>query len=167
MSTFFKDLNQQGPAKVHNDDVLPMSHFKPQTQQLQEEPLDNAKKERVKTAPEKPCFMLFKAQYFGYEFIFIKSKFIQSETAAIEKHLSRTTEFFLMTFIGSMNFSTKITDNLHVEGKPLQDLFHDIVKPHWKYELESLFQRIETSFKTDKTLILPKKTINSVFCRVF
>ena len=39
--------------------------------------------------------------------------------------------------------------------KPLYDLLHHIVKIHWNFEPEVLFQQYKTSFKKDNTLTLP------------
>ena len=46
-----------------------------------------------------------------------------------------------------MNFCFKLIHDFHVSMKHLYDLLQDNVIFHWNIELETLLQRIETSFQ--------------------
>ena len=45
-----------------------------------------------------------------------------------------------MQFLGSVNFSSKFIEKLHINLKPLDTLLHDDVKFQWTPELEKIFE---------------------------
>ena len=54
-----------------------------------------------------------------------------------------TTKGELMRFVGSKNISSNFIDKLHVNIKPLYDLFQDKILIQWNEELKTLFQQIK------------------------
>ena len=60
---------------------------------------------------------------------------------------SPTTLIELCRFIVSMKFSSKTSDKLPVNLKPLYDSLQDNVEFHWNNESEKVFQQIKTSTK--------------------
>ena len=114
MSTFFKTLVEQGFALVYIDDILLLSDSKEHMFQLIEQLHIISTKNNLKLAPEKSFFMLLKVKFLGHENGYNTIKPIHSEIAAIHKIPSPTGKVALMSFIGALNFYTKVIEKLHI-----------------------------------------------------
>ena len=82
-------------------------------------------KNNLKLAPEKSFFMLLKVKFLGHEIGYNTIKPIHSKIAAIHKIPSPTGQVALMSFIGALNFYTKLIEKLHINLKPFYDLLHE------------------------------------------
>ena len=131
MSTFFKLPIEQGFALVYIDDILLLSDCKEQLFQLIEQLHIISTKNNHKLAREKSFFMLLEVIFLGHEFGYNTIKPIHSKTAAIHKIPSPTGKVALMSFIGALNFYTKLLKN------------------------ESRFQKIKMSFTFETELTIP------------
>ena len=60
-----------------------------------------------------------------------------------------------MSFIGALNFYTKLIERLHINHKPFYDLLHE--NTHWKWtdEHEQLFQKLIMSLTSETELTIP------------
>ena len=74
--------------------------------------------------------MLLKVNILGHEKCYNTIKPIHSKTAAIHKIPSPTGKIALMSFIGALNFYTKIIEKLHFNLKPFYHLLHE--NTSWK-----------------------------------
>ena len=112
ISTFFKTPAEQGFALVYIDDILLLSDSKEHMFQLIEQ-LHIISKTTInlKLAPEKSFFILLKVNFLELEIGYNTLKPIHSKIAAIHKILSPTGKVALMSFIGALNFYTKVIKN--------------------------------------------------------
>ena len=83
--------------------------------------------------------MLLKVKLLGHEIGYNAIKPILSKIAAIHKSLSRTGKVALMSFIGPLNFYSKIIDKLHFNLKPFKDLLHGNTPWNWTDKQERRF----------------------------
>ena len=155
MSTFFKTLIEQGFALVYIDDILLLSDSKEHMFQLREQLHINSTKNNLKLAPEKSFFMLLKVKFLGHEIGYNTIKPILSKSAAIHQNLSPTGKVTLMSFIGALNFYTKIIQKLHINLKPFHDLLHENTPWKWTDEHERLFQKLKMSLTSERELTIP------------
>ena len=93
--------------------------------------------------------MLLKVKFLGHEIGYNTIKPIHSKIAAIHKIPSPTGKIALMSFIGALNFYTKLHQKLHINLKPFHDLLHENTPWKWTDEHESLFRKLK--------MILPLK----------
>ena len=158
MSTFFKTLIEQDFALVYIDDILLLSDSKEHMFQLIEQLHIISTKHNLTLAPEKSFLMLLKVKFLGHEIGYNTIKPIHSKIAAIHKIPSPTGKVALMSFIGALNFYTKIIEKLHINLKPFYDLLHE--NTPWKRtdEHESLFQKLKMSptAETELTILNTK-----------
>ena len=105
-------------------------------------------------------------KYLNHGIGFKRVKLNHSQKPAIHSLPSPTTKNGLMRFIGQLNIYSINFDRLHVNIGPLFHLLHDNVELRWNFELEMLFQQIETSIRNDITLTL-HKTNHPFFYRGF
>ena len=61
----------------------------------------------------------------------------------------------LMSFIGVLNFYTKLIEKLHINLKPFYDLLHENTSWKWTDEHETLFQKLKTSLTSETELTIP------------
>ena len=155
MSTFFKTLIEQGFALVYIDDILLLSDSKEHMFQLIEQLHIISTKNNLKLAPEKSFFMLLKVKFLGHEIGYNTIKPIHSKIAAIHKIPSPTGKVALMSFIGALNFYTKIIEKLHINLKSFYDLLHENTPWKWTDEHESLFQKLKMSLTSETELTIP------------
>ena len=155
MSTFFKTLIEQGLALVHINDILLLSNSKEHMFQLIEQLQIISTKNNLKLAPEKSFFMLLKVKFVGHEIGYNTIKPYRSKIAAIHKIPSSTGKVALMSFIGALNFFTKLIEKLHINLKPIYDLLHENTPWKWTDEHETLFQNLKTSLTSDTELTMP------------
>ena len=155
MSTFFKTLIEQGFALVYIDDILLFSDSKEHMFQLIEQLHIISTKNNLKLAPEKSFFMLLKVKFLGLEIGYNTIKPIHSKIAAIHKIPSPTGKVALMSFIGALNFYTKLIEKLHINLKPFYDLLHENTPWKWTDEHESLFQKLKMSLTSETELTIP------------
>ena len=125
ISSFFKTLIEQGFALVYIDDILLLSDSKEHMFQLIEQLHIIRTKNNLKLAPEKSFFMLLKVKILGHEIGYNTIKPIHSKIAAIHKIPSPAGKVALMSFIGALNFYTKVFEKLHINLKPFYDLLHE------------------------------------------
>ena len=111
MSTFFKTLIEQGFALVYIDDIFLLSDSKEHMLQLIEQLHIISTKNNLKLAPEKSFFMLLKVKFLGHEIGYNTIKPIHLKITAIHKIASPTGKVVLMSFIGALNFYTKLMKN--------------------------------------------------------
>ena len=111
MSTFFKTHIEQGFALVYIDDILLSSDSKDHMFQLIEQLHVISTKNNLKLAPEKSFFMLLKTKFLEHEIGYNTIKPIHSKIAAMHKIPSPTGKNALMSFIGALNFYTKLFKN--------------------------------------------------------
>ena len=163
MSTFFKTLIEQGFALVYIDDILLLS--KEHMFQLIEQLHIISTKNNLKLAPEKYFFMLLQVKFLGHEICYNTIKPIHSKIAAIHKIPSPTGKVALMSFIGALNFYTKLIEKLHINLKPFYDLLHENTPWKWTDENESLFQKLKMSLTSETELTIPN-TKHPVFITV-
>ena len=115
MSTFFETLIEQRFARVFIDDFLLLSNSTEHMFQLH----IITSKNNLKLALIKlrfSCFLRFK--FLGQEIGHNTIKPIHSKIAAIHKIPSPTGKIALMSFIGALNFYTKVSEKLHINLKP-------------------------------------------------
>ena len=112
-------------------------------------------KNNLKLAPEKSSFMLLKAKFRRHEIGYNTIKPIHSKTAAIHKIPSSTGKVALMSFIGALNFYTKIIEKLHINLKPFYNLLHEKTSGKWTDEHEHLFQKLKMSLTSETELTKP------------
>ena len=127
MSTFFKTLIEQGFALVYFDDILLLSNSKEHMFKLIEQLHVISTKNNLKLAPEKSFFMLLKVKFLGPEIGYNTIKPVHSKIAAIHEIPSPTGKVALMSFIGALNFYTKLIEKFHFTFKPFYDLLHEHV----------------------------------------
>ena len=60
-----------------------------------------------------------------------------------------------MSFIGALNFYTKLIEKLHINLKPFYDLLHENTPWKWTDEHESLFQKLKMSLTSETELTIP------------
>ena len=99
--------------------------------------------------------MLLKVQFLGHEIGYNTIKPIHSKIAAIHKILSPTGKVALMSFIGALNFYTKLIEKLHINLKPFYDLLHESTPWKWTDEHESLFQKFKMSLTSETEFTIP------------
>ena len=155
MSTFFKTLIEQGFALVYIDDILFLSDSKEHMFQFIEQLDIISTKNNLKLAPEKSFFMLLKVKFLGHEIGYNTIKPIHLKLAAIHKIPSPTGKVALMSFIGALNFYTKLIEKLHINFKPIYDLLHENTPWKWTDEHESLFQKLKLSLTSETELTIP------------
>ena len=107
MYTFFKTHIEQGFALVYIDDILLSSDSKELIEQLHV----ISTKNNLKLAPEKSFFMLLKTKFLEHEIGYNTIKPIHSKIAAMHKIPSPTGKNALKSFIGALNFYTKLLKN--------------------------------------------------------
>ena len=93
--------------------------------------------------------MLLTVKYLGHEIGFNTTQPIQSKNAAFHRNLSPITKIELMRFIGSMNFHSKLIEELHVNMNPLYDFYMIIINfirtmiwKHFSSKLKLLSQKM-------------------------
>ena len=155
MSTFFKTLIEQGFALVYIDDIIFLSDSKEHMFQFIEQLDIISTKNNHKLAPEKSFFMLLKVKFLGHEIGYNTIKPIHLKLAAIHKIPSPTGKVALMSFIGALNFYTKLIEKLHINFKPIYDLLHENTPWKWTDEHESLFQKLKMSLTSETELTIP------------
>ena len=155
MSTFFKTLIEQGFALVYIDDILLLSDSKEHMFQLIEQLHIISTKNNLKLAPEKSFFMLLKVKLLGHEIGYNTIKPFHSKIAAIYKIPSSTGKVAVMSFIGALNFYTKLIEKLHINLKPFYDLLHENTPWKWTDEHESLFQKRKITLTSETELTIP------------
>ena len=96
--------------------------------------------------------MLLKVKFVGHEIGSKSIKPIHSKPAAIHKVPSPTGKVALLSFIGALNFYTKIIQKLHNNIKPFYDLLHENTPWKWTEEHETLFQKLKMSLTSEKKL---------------
>ena len=99
--------------------------------------------------------MLLKVKFLGHEIGYNTMKPIHSKIAAIQKIPSPIGKVALMSFIGALNFYTKIIEKLHINLKPFYDLLHENNPWKWTDEHESLFQKLKMSLTSETELTIP------------
>ena len=82
-------------------------------------------KHNVKLTPGTSFFMLLKIKVLGRESGHNTIKPIHSKIAAIHKFPSPTSKVVLMSFIGALNFYTKLTEKLHINLKLFYNLLYE------------------------------------------
>ena len=120
-------------------------------------------KNNLKLAPEKSIFMLLKVKFLGHEIGYNTIKTIHSKIAAKHKIPSPTGKVPLMSFIGTLNFHTKIIGKLHFNLKPFCDFFlHENTPWKWTDERELLFQTLKTSLTSETELTNSNTNTHSI-----
>ena len=142
MSTFFKTLIEQGFALVYIDDLLFFSNSKEHMFHPIEQLHIISTKNNLKLAQENSFFKLPK--FLGHEKGYNTIKPIQSKIAVIHKIPSPTRKVALISFIGALNYYTKVIEKLHYILKQFYDLLHE--NTPWKRteEHKTLFQKLKT-----------------------
>ena len=161
-STFFKTLIEQGVALVYIDDILLLLNSKEHMFQLIEQLHNISTKNNLKLAPEKSIFMLLKVKFLGHQIGYNTIKTIHSKIAAKHKIPSPTGKVPLMSFIGTLNFHTKIIEKLHFKLKPFCDFLHENTPWKWTDERELLFQTLKTSLTSETELTNPNTNTHSI-----
>ena len=87
-----------------------------------------ATKENLKLAPEKSFYMLLKGKFLGHEKRNNTIKSIPSKIEAIKRIPSPKENKDVIQFLSSVNFYSKLVENLHINLKPPYTLLHDDVK---------------------------------------
>ena len=100
-------------------------------------------KHYLKLAPEKSFLMLLKVKFLGHEIGYNTIKPIHSKVAAIHKIPSPTGKVALMSFIGALNFYTKLIEKLHINLKPFYNLLHENTPWKWTDEHESILKNLK------------------------
>ena len=113
-----------------------------------------ATKENLKLAPEKSFYMLLKLKFLGHEEGNSTIKPTPSKVEAI-KRIPLKERKDVMQFLGSVNFSSKFIEKLHINLKPLYNLLHDDVNFQWTPELEKIFQDIKNTMTAQTELTIP------------
>ena len=126
MSSFFKTFIEQGFTLVHIGDIFLLLNSKEHMFQLIQQLHDISTKHNLKLAPEKSFFLLLKVKFLGHEIGYNTIKPIHSKVAALYKLPSPTGKVDLMSFLGALNFHTKLIENLHINLKPVNDLLHEM-----------------------------------------
>ena len=155
MSTFFKTLIKQGFALVYIDDILLLSNSKGHMFQPIEQLQIISTKNNLNLVPEKSLFMLLNVKFLGHEIYYNTIKPICSKFAAIHKILSPTGKVALVSFIGALNFCTKLIEKLHINFKPFYDFPYENTRWKWTDEHESLFQKLKISLTSETELTIP------------
>ena len=124
-------------------------------------------KNNLKLAPEKYIFMLLKVKFFGQEIGYNTIKPIHSKIAAIHKIPFPTGTVAFMSFIGALNFYTKINEKLHYNLQPFYELLHENTPWNWTDEYKILFQQLKTSELWNRTYHTKYKTSMFHFSRRF
>ena len=140
MSIFLKTLIEKGFALLYIDDILLLSNSKERMFHLIEQLHCISTKHNLKLAPEISLFMLPRVNFLGHEIGYNTIKPFHSKIAAIRKIPSPTGKIALMSFIGALNFYTKIIEKLHFNLKPFTDLLHESTPWKWTDEHGTLFQ---------------------------
>ena len=112
-------------------------------------------KNNLKLDAKKSFFMLLKVKFLGHEIGDNTIKPIHSKITAIHKIPSPTGKVALMSFIGALNFYTKVIEKLHINLKPFYDLLHENTPWKWTEDHEHLFQTLKTSLTSDTELTIP------------
>ena len=89
--------------------------------------------------------MLLKVKFLGHEIGYNTIKPFHSKFAAIHKIPSPTGKVALMSFIGALNFDTKVIEKLHINLEPVYNRLHENTPWKWTDEHERLFQKLKTS----------------------
>ena len=79
------------------------------------------------------------------------------QLATIHKIFSPTRKNALMSFIGALNFYTKIIEKLYINLKPFYDLSHENTLWKWTDEHETLFQKLKMSPTSETVLTMPNR----------
>ena len=109
--------------------------------------------------------MLLKVIFLGHEIGNKTIKLIHSKIAAIHKIPSPTGKNALMSFIGALNFYTKLIEKLHINLEPIYDLFHEKTLWKWTDEHETLFHKLKMSLTAEAELTIPN-TKHPIFITV-
>ena len=70
-----------------------------------------------------------------------------------------------MSFMGALDFYTKLIEKLHVKLKPFYDLLHENTPWKWTDEHESLFQKLKMCLTSETELTIPN-TKHPIFITV-
>ena len=149
MSTLFKTLSEQGFALVYIDDNLLSSNSKEHMFRLLEQ------LHISKVISWEIFFMILKVNFLGHEIGHNTIKPIHSKIAAIHKIPSPTGKVALMSFIGALNFHTKLIEKLNINFKPFYDLLPEDTPWKWTNEHETLFQKLKMSLTSETELTIP------------
>ena len=112
-------------------------------------------KHNLKLAPGNSIFILLEVKFLGPEIGYNTIKSIYSKIVAIPKLPFPTGKVALMSFIGALNFYTKITEQLHINLKPFHDLLHENTAWNWTPEFEPSFNKLKSSLTFDIGLTKP------------
>ena len=99
--------------------------------------------------------MLLKVKFFGHDFGYNTIEAVHSKIAAIHEIPSSTGKVALMSFIGALNFYTKLIEKLHINLEPFYDLLHENTPWKWTDEHERLFQKLKKSLTSENELTKP------------
>ena len=99
--------------------------------------------------------MLLKVKIHEHEIGYDTIKPIHSKIAAIHKIPPPTGKVDQMSFIGALDFYTKLIEKLHINLKQFYDLFHENTPFNWTDEHEGLFQTLKTSLTSETELTIP------------
>ena len=94
-----------------------------------------SKEKYLDIAPKKSCFKLLIAEHFGRKTTLNTIKSFQSKNAAILKTPSPTTKLELKRFIGSINFFSELSVEIHVTIKLLYESLLVNLKTHRRFEI--------------------------------
>ena len=155
MLTFFETLIEQGFALVYIDDILLLSDSKEHMFQLIEQLHVISTKNNLKLAHEKSFFMPLKVKFLGHDIGYNTIKPIHSKSAAIHKIHSPTGKVALMSFLGALNFYTKLIEKLHINLKPFYDLLHENTPWKWTDEHERLLQKLKVTPTSETEPTIP------------
>ena len=84
--------------------------------------------------------MLLTVKFLGHEIGYNAIKSIHSKIAAIHKIPSPTGKVALMSFIGALNFYTKLFEKVHINLKPFYDLLHKKTPWNWTDKTRNSFK---------------------------
>ena len=155
-SCFFRSLREQGFALVHIDSILLLSNSKEHMFQLGEQLHIISINQNLKLAPGESFFMLLKIKFLGHETGYNTIKPMHSKVDAIHKIPSPTSKVALLSFIGALNFYTKVIEKIHINLKPFYDLLHENTTWLWTTEHEALFHNLKNALTSDTELTMPK-----------
>ena len=147
MSSFFNTHLEQGFALVYIDDIpLPSNSKEHMFQPIEHvHPISDNTKHTLKIAPDKSYFMLLKLTFLGHEICYNTIKPIRSKIDAFHKTPSPTSKVALMSFIGALNFHTKVIEKLHINLKPFCDLQHE--NTSWSFQ--TLLHKLKNVLTSD------------------
>ena len=109
--------------------------------------------------------MLRKVKILGHRIGYNTIKPVHSKIAAIHEIPSPKGKLALISFIGALNFHTKIVEKLHINLKPFHDLLQENTPWKWTDEHEALFQKQKTSLRSETELTTPN-TKHQIFFTV-